>query len=172
MSVQGVSQLGAQLDTIKRKVSDARFVYEAGMFVKSAAVLLCPVNDGALRQSIGVDAEYDIYWGVRADIYTDMEYAPYVELGTGPKGEAEHAGISPNVTPVYKSHPWWIHESQLAPGTGERYGWFYIDTPDGRFYRCSGQAAQPFLYPALKDNEDKVLEILDKGLRKAIEDAT
>ena len=31
-------------------------------------------------------------------------------------------------------------------------------TPQGRFYQCTGQPAHPFLYPALHDNEDKILK--------------
>ena len=40
--------------------------------------------------------------------------------------------------------------------TAEKYRWFYIDTPKGRFYQCSGQPAHPFMYPALKDNEEQL----------------
>ena len=87
-----------------------------------------------------------------------MLNAPYVEFGTGPKGQADHAGISPEVTPVYTQAPWWIHESQIDRRTAEKYRWFYIDTPQGRFYQCTGQPAHPFLYPALHDNEDKILK--------------
>ena len=45
----------------------------------------------------------------------------------------------------------------------------YIDTPEGRFYKCSGQPAQPFLYPALKDNEKEVLGIMQKEINKILE---
>lgn len=90
--------------------------------------------------------------------WTNRAYAPYVEFGTGPKGQADHAGISPEVTPVYTQAPWWIHESQIDRRTAEKYRWFYIDTPQGRFYQCTGQPAHPFLYPALHDNEDKILK--------------
>ena len=42
--------------------------------------------------------------------YTDKKYGPYVEFGTGPKGQENHEGISPDTTPVYTQSPWWIHE--------------------------------------------------------------
>lgn len=171
MSVSGLGELNVQLDKISASVSDPAYVVQAATFVRSAAALLAPVHDGYLRQSIDWDVEVNGSQ-INGAVFTDLEYAPYVELGTGPKGAMNHEGISPNVTPVYSVEPWWIHESQIDPGIGEFYHWPHIDTEAGRFYKCSGQAAQPFLYPALKDNEQTVLDILKRGIRKAMEDAT
>lgn len=172
MSVQGLARLNAQLDSISRSVSDPAYVVQAATFVRSAAALLAPVHDGYLRQSINWDVDVTFGKGITGTVYTDLEYAPYVELGTGPKGAMSHEGISPNVAPVYTLEPWWIHESQLDPGIGEFYHWPHIDTDAGRFYKCSGQAAQPYLYPALADNRNTVIDILEKGIKKAMEDAT
>lgn len=102
--------------------------------------------------------------------YTDKKYGPYVEFGTGPKGQENHEGISPDTTPVYTQSPWWIHEgsgpNEVDRATAEKYGWFYIDTPEGRFYQCTGQPAQPFLYPALKNNEKQIEQVIREELRK------
>ena len=100
--------------------------------------------------------------------YTNKAYAGYVEMGTGPKGEANHSGISPVVNPSYSQNPWWIHESQIDKGLAERYHWFYIETEDGRFYQCTGQPAQPFMYPALKNNEDRVVTNMEKALKREL----
>ena len=81
-----------------------------------------------------------------------------------------HAGISPEVTPVYTQQPWWIHESQIDRRVAEKYRWPYMDTPDGRFYRCSGNPAYPFLYPAMKDNEEQILKVLGGSLASDLED--
>ena len=89
-----------------------------------------------------------------------------MEFGTGPKGQANHEGISPDVAVSYSQSPWWIHESQVGRETAERYGWPCIDTPDGRFYRCSGQAAQPYMYPALKNNEQEIERIFEEAVKK------
>ena len=115
------------------------------------------------RQQVTVHDVY-VVWSCKtlqnnkALLSTTVPDAPYVEFGTGPKGQANHAGISPEVTPVYTQVPWWIHESQVDRRTAEKYRWFYIDIPQGRFYQCTGQPAHPFLYPALHDNEDKILK--------------
>lgn len=171
MSVKGLDKLCVQLDKIETNVQNPSYVVQATTFVRSAAVMLAPVHDGYLRQSINWDIDTDGRQ-ITGTVYTDLEYSTYVELGTGPKGAMDHAGISPLVNPVYTMEPWWIHESQLDPGIGELYHWPHIDTPDGRFYKCSGQAAQPFMYPALADNEQTVINILKKGIKKAMEDAT
>lgn len=133
-----------------------RAVGEVIQIVRLAATLNCPIDTGELQQNIAADVEGD---SIRAigTCWTNKAYAPYVEFGTGPKGQADHAGISPDVTPVYTQSPWWIHESQVDRRVAEKYRWFYIDTPEGRFYQCTGQPAHPFMYPALHDNEDKIL---------------
>ena len=139
--------------------------------VQGEAKGLCPVGYGELRQGIKTMTENQGE-GVTGICYTDKDYAPYVEFGTGPRGQASHAGISPEVSVAYTQSPWWIHESQLDPGTGEKYGWFYVDTPDGRFYQCAGQAAHPFMYPALKDNEARVTRNINNYISRKIKEAT
>ena len=144
-------------------------VGEAIQFVRSAAVENCHADTGELRQSIFAETaeEENTVTGI---CWTDKAYAPYIEFGTGPKGQEKHAGISPEVTPVYTQQPWWIHESQIDRRVAEKYRWPYIDTPDGRFYRCSGNPAYPFLYPAMKDNEEQILKMLGGSLASDLED--
>lgn len=59
----------------------AKDLQRRALRVEGAAKRLCPVDTGRLRSSItnelGTDAE-----GLVAVIGTDVEYAPYVELGT------------------------------------------------------------------------------------------
>lgn len=144
-----------------------RAVGEVIQIVRLAATLNCPIDTGELQQDIAADVEGD---SIRAigTCWTNKAYAPYVEFGTGPKGQADYAGISPDVTPVYTQSPWWIHESQVDRRVAEKYRWFYIDTPEGRFYQCTGQPAHPFMYPALHDNEDKILSNMTASFRAEI----
>lgn len=148
---------------------DLRRGVENGIFiVQEAAKAECPVHDGELRESIYTSIERAID-AVRGICYTNKRHGPYVEFGTGPKGQASHAGISPNVTVAYVQNPWWIHEgsdpNEIDRGTAEYYHFPHIDTPEGRFYLCSGQAAHPYMYPALKNNEDKVVEEIKKVVK-------
>ena len=133
--------------------------------VQAEAKSLSPVHDGELRDSIYTSVETSD-GNIVGTCYTNKSYAAYVEFGTGPKGQANHEGISPDAAVSYSQSPWWIHESQVGRETAERYGWPCIDTPDGRFYRCSGQAAQPYMYPALKNNEQEIERIFEEAVKK------
>lgn len=67
---------------VKRQLELAaiRGLFQAAILVESQAVLLAPVNQGALRNSIGYkvnESELVAYVG------TNCEYAIYVEFGTG-----------------------------------------------------------------------------------------
>lgn len=144
---------------------------EAIQFVRSQAVSNVPVDSGELQQSIYAEAD-NTEGGAIGTCFTNKKYAPYVELGTGPVGQENHSGISPNVSVSYTQHPWWIHEgpgeNEVDRATAEKYRWFYIDTPQGRFYQCSGQAAQPFMYPALANHTDEIEEIYAKKIREVM----
>ena len=159
--IEGLDKLMKKYGQLGEQVSDRameRAVNASCKMIQGEARLLCPVfqggGGGELRRSImtTVDKVDSVVIGT---IYTNKAYAPYVEFGTGPKGEKNHAGISPAITPAYTQSPWWIHESQVDEAAAEAYHWFYIDTPEGRFYQSTGQAAQPFMYPALKNNEER-----------------
>lgn len=60
---------------------------KAGLLVEGDAKRLCAVDSGRLRSSIGTEVE-STPTGATAFVSTDTEYAPYVEYGTGQKGDA------------------------------------------------------------------------------------
>ena len=166
----GLDKLMKKYGQLAEQIAGATMEGAVGVSAKTVqkeAKLLCPSNDGELRQSIQttVQKTEEKTMGI---IYTNKSYAGYVELGTGPKGEAGHSGISPMVSPAYTQEPWWIHESQIDQKAAEKYHWSFIDTPDGRFYKCEGQAAQPFLYPALKNNEERVTKNISNYIAREI----
>lgn len=165
MSTKGIVQLAQDLGRLAGAVSDRQHINKAGHIVLNAAISNCTgfkVTSGELRGSIGLTVTDDEE-GLVAHVGTQKEYAIYVEVGTGPKGQADHAGISPDIQPTYRMTPWWIHESMVDEDAAEVYGWHYIDTKQGRFYRVSGQPAHPFLYPALKDHEEDISRVLKDG---------
>ena len=166
--VRGIGELSARLDKVA-SVNVARAVRKAALLVQGAAKANVLVESGELRGSIYTDTVSQ-EGSVNGVVYTNKKYAPYVEFGTGPRGQQNHEGISPEVSVAYTQSPWWIHEgsgdNEVDRETGERYGWFYIDTPEGRFYHCSGQPASPFLYPALKNNKEAVMRIIMNEAKK------
>lgn len=164
--IVGATELNKRLRKMS-KMNLKKGVGEAISFVQAAAKLNCPVDDGELRQSIYTSVE-ESGTTVTGTCFTLKKHGPFVEFGTGPKGQADHEGISPDVAVAYTQSPWWIHESQIDRSTAEKYHFLAIETKDGTFYRCAGQAAQPFMYPALKDNEDEIVNIVARAVRSRL----
>lgn len=144
---------------------------EAIALVQKTAKRNVQVDSGELRESIYTDV-YQHGNHVIGTCFTSKEYASYVEFGTGPRGQESHEGISPEVNVIYSQYPWWIHESQIDKEIAEKYRWFYIDTPQGRFYQCSGQPARPYLYPAMKGNTEKIQKIYEKHIKNLVRSGT
>ena len=95
---------------------------------------LCPVATGQLRNSIShaVDeGEQAAYIG------SNMEYAPYVELGTG----------------IY-----------TEGGGGRPTPWVYQDAK-GNWHWTRGNPAQPFLVPAIKDHQKTYRNIIEDEMK-------
>jgi len=162
-----IGALARDIYEVKNIVGNPQYLYDAANYVQRAAKLLAPADSGDLRQNIQVTVTKDV-GAIVAHIGTRLEYALYVELGTGPRGAADHSGISPDISPTYSTSSWWIHESQVPAGTAEKYHWTTITTKQGKFYKCDGQPARPYLYPALKDNEQTIGELLAEGWGQAI----
>ena len=164
-----ITALYSDLVKVKASVESKVPLNQAALLVQSYAKLHSRgyYSTGHLSNSImiGFTEEPDM---VTAHIGTNVEYALYVEVGTGPKGQASHEGISPQAHPVYRQTPWWIHESQVDNNAASAYGWYYIETDKGKFYKVSGQPARPFLYPAVKNNEKKISDVLTNAYRSEI----
>jgi HK97 gp10 family phage protein len=168
------------LDNLYRKLGklggSAEKALQAGLLqaakeVQGRAKLLAPVNDGYLRNSISADVE--VKEGiVIGRVFTNLEYAPYVEFGTGPVGDASDKGDVPAEIVnqlAYKQDGWWIHESQIDASVAEKYKFYKIETDQGSFYYTEGQPAQPFLYPAFVNSQKRIGTIIRAALRKEIE---
>lgn len=170
-AIKGLDGLMRKLDALGGNTREA---VKAGMLqgvkqVQGDAKLLCPVDDGRLRNSIlgEVREENDKIVGV---ISTNVEYAPYVEFGTGPVGRAT-ADLPPDLAGKiqYRADGWWIHESQIDQAVAEKYRFRRMETANGVFYYTRGQPAQPFLYPAIRQNENLVQERIAEQLKAEIE---
>lgn len=94
-----------------------------------------PKDTGALRRSITskIETENGELVGI---VYTPLEYAPYVEYGTGLFAES---------------------------GGRTDVPWNYQDD-EGNWHSTSGQKPQPFMRPAFDENRDEVIRILKEGL--------
>lgn len=159
MSLNGANELFRTLRAIDAVLENPEQVLgKAAETIRSGCVLECPVNDGDLRNK-------DIKTRVEGDkgyVYTTLPYAQYVEFGTGRKGAADHAGISPYAHPSYTMEPWWIPEDKLSESAIKHYHWVVIEVNGKRYYRSDGQAAQPFMYQGAKKTEKKAVK--DAGI--------
>lgn len=147
-------------DVTQRDIVSKAVHHVAKTIVQADAKRLAPGNNGELRNSIKTRVKMDGDKAI-AEVYTNLHYAPYVEFGTGPKGQASHSGISPEVSVSYRSSPWYVHEDQINVGP-------YHFQKIGEFYKMYGQPAQPYLYPALRDNQERVSKNISNYVRRKI----
>ena len=75
------------------------------LLVQGQAKELCVVNNGDLRGSIHpeVKEKNDTVYG---RVYTTKEYAPYVEFGTGPKGQGTYPYEIKGLSLKYRTTKW------------------------------------------------------------------
>ena len=145
--VEGLDSLLRKLDEIARVEAVQRGLETAAIRVETAAKEKCPHDDGTLRANITHRLKLNI-----AEIFTDSEklkessgtnteYAPYVELGTG---------------------------LFAVNGDGKKdVPWVYQDAK-GDWHTTSGQHPQPFLYPALTENTNKIADDVKAGILQYI----
>ena len=104
---------------------------KACLLVESTAKKKVPVETGALRRSITTEI-HDTY----GEVGTNMEYAPYVEFGTG----------------LFATN-----------GDGRKTPWSY-QTADGEWHYTTGMKAQPFLGPSLEENKKEIVQIFLRSI--------
>jgi HK97 gp10 family phage protein len=97
MNVFGIDKLITELKDYSKKINNGlnNSVKEAALNVETRAKMDCPVDMGTLRASINSRPIKDNE-GNGWEVFTPLEYAPYVEFGTGtrvsiPTGYEEYA---------------------------------------------------------------------------------
>ena len=106
---------------------------KACALVERSAKELAPKDTGALRRSITSKVE-----GTEGIIYTPLEYAPYIECGTGLFAENGGRADVP---------------------------WNYKDDK-GEWHSTSGIKPQPFMRPALNQNRENIIRLIKEGMTK------
>lgn len=99
--------------------------------VLADAVAKAPKGNGELRRSLKYKID-DSGEDLNGVVYSTLLYAPYVEFGTG---------------------------LFAANGDGRKdVPWHYKDEK-GNWHTTSGMPPQPYLYPAMTENREKIIEI-------------
>lgn len=105
------------------------------------------VDTGNLRNSVeSKDSEFVIRKTstiVEFGIQTGVEYAPFIEYGTGPLGDPEVAHT-------------------------DRTRWFYRDA-HGQAHMARSQPARPFMRPALYENRMLIRDIIEETITEVFE---
>ena len=132
-----------------------RAVKQAGAIVQSQAKLLITGDTGALARSVRVKNEVKEE-SVTSTVYTNSKYAPYYEFGTGPR---------------YRQTGWMIPADAMTIDKAEAYG-FRVAYKNGDVigYYTKGQMARPFMYPALHDQEDKIMKNTERLFKKKLKE--
>lgn len=129
-------------------------VNKATALVAGDASANAPVDKGALKASVHMEPAKGVGTNVQGRVFTNLEYAPFVEFGTGRKGQGTYPYKIKGVSLTYRQTPW------------------MFENEDGEMIWTAGQVAQPFMYPAIKNNETQVKQILQTHfqteVRKAI----
>ena len=128
---EGAEKLMARLDKMTDEAALRKSLETAALLVERSAKQKAPKDTGALRRSITSKVE-----GLEGIIYTPLEYAPYIEYGTG----------------------------LFAEGNGRKdVPWNYQDDK-GNWHSTSGLKPHPFMRPSLDENRQKILNILKEGV--------
>jgi len=135
VEIKGIDDVIQRFDDLANVEGLEQAVGQACALVEGAAKQNAPKDTGALIRSIEskVETNTDEIVGT---VFTPLEYAPYVEFGTG----------------------------KFAKKGGRKdIPWRYQDDK-GDWHTTSGQEPQPFLRPALHDNRERIKTILKGGL--------
>ena len=133
--IEGLDEVLAKIDSMGDTVEIEMAVGKACALIERSAKEKAPKDTGALKQSITskVEKTGDDIQGV---VFTPLEYAPYVEYGTGLFAES---------------------------GGRTDVPWCYQDDK-GEWHSTSGQMPQPFMRPAVNENRTRVIEIIKEAL--------
>lgn len=129
----GLDSIIKELDGIATPAQVEQALMKACALVERSAKQKAPKGDGVLRNSITSTVVGD-----KGIVFTPLEYAPYVEYGTGLFAEE---------------------------GGRQDVPWSYKDWK-GEWHTTSGQHPQPFMRPALDENRGDIKRILEEGLTK------
>ena len=127
---EGIEEVLDSIDSLADLEGLQSALGKACAVVEASAKQKAPKDTGALARSITSKIE-----DTEGIIFTPLEYAPYVEYGTG----------------------------LFAEEGGRSTPWFYKDDK-GEWHRTSGQKPHPFMRPALEENREKIINILKEGI--------
>lgn len=171
MTVQNADKLMKKLQLLPGSIQNdilKKAVNRGGLLVQKQARLLINSKSGALARSVQKKTDVENN-RVACTIFTKKKYGPYYELGTGPVGQENHKGISPEIHPTYSQTGWMIPGDAMSEDDARGYGLGIVEK-NGEVigYRTNGMPARPYLYPALHDQKDDIAKMMNGYIGKEI----
>ena len=149
VKVLNVGRLKLKLNQISNMDLKEKMI-KATTVVHGQAKELAQVDTGNLAGSIHMEVkEHDKVLVGR--VFTNVQHAPYIEFGTGIKGDGTYPYKIKGLKLSYRDTPW-----VYTPDEGET------------FYRTKGQVAKPFMYPALHMNKDYIKKLFRDGVKDEV----
>ena len=136
VKIEGLNNLLAKLNEYADPAQLRQSMEKCCAIVEASAKEKAPKDTGALRRSISSRVEKTAN-GVEGVIFTPLEYAPYIEYGTG----------------------------LFAEDGGRQTPWSYQDD-EGNWHTTKGQPPRPYMRPALTENNNQILETLKGAIIK------
>jgi len=137
--IMGDKEVQRKIDALAKKDNEAlkEVITKAVIIIEGKAKDKCPVMYGRLHTSITheVKSSGKNHTG---RVGTNVEYAPFVEFGTG----------------KYEKY-----------GKGRTTPWVYYSEKLKQFVWTEGIVPQPYLFPALKDSRQDIIDLLTEKLK-------
>lgn len=128
---EGLDEITKKMARLLDEAKVNKALGKACALVERTAKQKAPKGDGALRNSI--TSTVGNYEGI---VHTPLEYAPYVEFGTGLFAEVSGRTDVP---------------------------WSYQDE-EGNWHTTSGMHPHPYMRPALEENRESIKRVLKEGI--------
>lgn len=150
VTIKNLSSLTRKLNDIADMELKDTMTKALTMVHGQAKALVPPNGTGTLAGSIHMEQKKTVT-GREGRVYTNLEYAPYVEFGTGIKGDGTYPHKVKGLNLEYRDTPW-----------------VYWDDKQEKFIYTTGQKAQPYMYPALKQNEKAIIKLFKNGVKTTV----
>ena len=135
IEIEGMEKILADLQKLANVENVENAVEKSCALVEASAKKKAPKGTGELRRIIESKVENNGY-DIQGLVFTNLEYAPYVEYGTGLFAEK---------------------------GGRKKVPWKYKDEK-GEWHTTSGMYPHPYMRPALNENRKKILNMIKGAL--------
>lgn len=160
ITIRGLEEVIKMLEKRFSDESNQEALEQACLLVENEARQKAPKGDGHLRRSISHRIE-----GEEGIVYTPLEYAPYVEYGTGAFAEK-------NPTSGYWVYVLDSSGSSVKAKSSKRYTLerakqiVAMMREDGlEAVYTQGRYPKPFMRPALDENRNEIIKIFREGAK-------